>query len=180
MYLPAGRQIVTLGKRGISSACGGAAMDVAAVSGGKGPQRDKMYCVLIVEDNPLFRRSLRELLEVRFPSVGIKEASDGRQALDMVRDTKPDLVFMDIKLPDKNGLELTRIIKQSHSGIPVIILTSYDFPEYREAAMHSGASYFLTKGNAKSDEIAAAVSSALRFRDESNGNGHSGDGRARM
>ncbi len=131
-----------------------------------------MYCVLIVEDNPLFRRSLRELLAVRFPSVGIEEATDGEQALNMLREIQPDLIFMDIKLPGKNGLEVTKIIKKSNSEIHIIILTSYDLPEYREAAMSSGASHFLTKGDARSDDIAAVVSSALGSLGESNGDRH--------
>jgi YesN/AraC family two-component response regulator len=131
-----------------------------------------MYCVLIVEDNPLFRRSLRELITVRFPSVGIEEASDGDEALSMIRNLEPDLIFMDIKLPGKNGLELTKTIKKSNSEIHVIIFTSYDLPEYREAAMRSGASYFLTKGNARSDDIAAAVSSAMESLRESSGDKH--------
>ncbi|MFZ2446346.1 MAG: response regulator transcription factor [Syntrophobacteraceae bacterium] len=120
-----------------------------------------MSLVLIVEDNLTFRNSLREMLAVRFPTVGIEEASDGAEALHIISRTEPDLVFVDIKLPGRNGLELTRTIKSANSGINVIILTSYDIPEYREAALLSGASHFFTKGNAGSDEIAAVVGSAL-------------------
>ena len=120
-----------------------------------------MSLVLIVEDNLTFRNSLREMLTVRFPTVGIEEASDGDEALLIIGRTEPDLVFVDIKLPGRNGLELTRTIKSANAGINVIILTSYDIPEYREAALRSGASHFFTKGNAGSDEIAAVVGSAL-------------------
>ncbi len=120
-----------------------------------------MCTILIVEDNAIFRSSLREMLAARFPTAGIEEASNGDDALRILDTRKPDLVLMDIKLPGRNGLELTRAIKSSGSRTIVIILTSYDIPEYREAAMQSGASHFFTKGNARSDEIAAAVGSAL-------------------
>jgi len=120
-----------------------------------------MCSILIVEDNLIFRSSLKEMLAARFPSAGIEEASNGEEAMRIFDAREPDLVLMDIKLPGRNGLELTRAIKSSGSRTMVIILTSYDIPEYREAAMRSGASHFFTKGNARSDEIAAAVRSAL-------------------
>ena len=120
-----------------------------------------MGSILIVEDNLIFRNSLKEMLAMRFPTAEIEEASNGDEALHMIDRLEPDLVFMDIKLPGRNGIELTRTIKNSKARIMVIILTSNDIPEYREAAMRSGASHFFTKGNARSDEIAAVVSSAL-------------------
>lgn len=120
-----------------------------------------MCSILIVEDNLIFRNSLKEMLAARFPTAGIEEASNGDEALLILDRREPDLVLMDIKLPGRNGLELTRAIKRSRSRIMVIILTSYDLPEYREAAMQSGASHFFTKGNARCDEIATAVGSAL-------------------
>ncbi|MEM5786322.1 MAG: response regulator transcription factor [Syntrophobacteraceae bacterium] len=123
-----------------------------------------MCDILLVEDNPTFRRSLREMLAIRFPGAGIEEASNGDEALLMIEQLEPDLVFMDIKLPGRNGLELTKFIKSTRSGIDVIILTSYDIPEYRDAAFRSGASHFFTKGNARSDEIADVVSSAFALK----------------
>lgn len=120
-----------------------------------------MCFVLLVEDNLTFRASLREMLAMRFPDMGIEEASNGDEAMHIIDRHEPALVFMDIKLPGRNGLELTRTIKNSNSEIDIIILTSYEIPEYREAAFRSGASHFFTKGNAKSEDIAAAVSSAL-------------------
>lgn len=121
----------------------------------------KMCSVLLVEDNPTFRASLKEMLAMRFPDVGIEEASNGEEAMHIIDRNEPDLVFMDIRLPGRNGLEVTKTIKSANSGIDVIILTSYEIPEYREAAFRSGASHFFTKGNAKSEEIAAVVSSTL-------------------
>jgi DNA-binding NarL/FixJ family response regulator len=102
---------------------------------------------LIVEDNATFRQSLRELLRSKFPSLEIVEASDGEEALQKVSHLPLDLIVMDIKLPGENGLSVTRKIKAFHPEIPVAILTSYDLPEYREAARESKADHFISKGS---------------------------------
>jgi DNA-binding NarL/FixJ family response regulator len=87
----------------------------------------------------------------------VDEAENGEEAMRKVEDSLPHLVFMDIKLPDENGLEVTRKIKARYSEIRVIILTSYDLPEYREAADQYGADYFLAKGSSSREEIMALV-----------------------
>ena len=116
-----------------------------------------MFRTLIVEDNAPFRQSLREILCERFPAMVVDEAENGEEAMQKVEDSLPHLVFVDIKLPDENGLEVTRKIKARHSTTKVIILTSYDLPEYREAADHYGADYFLAKGFSSREEIMALV-----------------------
>jgi len=112
-----------------------------------------MMQTLIVEDNTLFREYLVELLCEQFPAMHIAEARDGDEAWSEFLAHRPDLIFMDIRLPGSNGLELTRSIKNSEPGVVVIILTSYDLPEYQEAARQNGASFFLTKGKASQEEI---------------------------
>ncbi len=131
-----------------------------------------MCSVLLVEDNATFRKSLKEMLALRFPRLEIGEASDGEEALQELGNINPDIVFMDIKLPGKNGLEVTRIIKKARSEVEVIIFTSYDIPEYREAAFDSGASYFFTKGNAGSEEIADIVRSSFLQKGKDPGPDH--------
>ncbi len=116
-----------------------------------------MFKTLIVEDNAPFRQSLREMLSERFPAMVIDEAENGKEAMQKIQDSLPHLVFMDIKLPDENGLEITRKIKTRHAKIRVIILTSYDLPEYREAAKDFGADYFVAKGSSSREEIMALV-----------------------
>ena len=121
-----------------------------------------MSVTLIVEDNSTFRRSLKEMLCARFPEMSIEEAADGPEALNKVSDLSPDIVFMDIKLPGANGLELTKRIKAGHEDMVVIILTSYDLPEYRDAAHRCGANHFCTKGNTTGDEITELVQSIIQ------------------
>lgn len=120
-----------------------------------------MCLTLIVEDNAIFRRSLKEILRARFPTMAIEEAVDGKEALQKVQLLIPDLIFMDIKLPGENGLDVTREIKSQDQSKVVIVLTSYDLPEYREAAYESGANYFLTKGLATGEEIMNLVESII-------------------
>ena len=120
-----------------------------------------MYKILIVEDNDHFRQTLRSLLHARFPSMSFEEARDGSEALEKVSAFDPDLIFMDIKLPGQSGLELTKRIRHSNAEVKIIILTSYDLPEYREAARVGGANHFVSKGSSKAEEILALVETLL-------------------
>ena len=116
-------------------------------------QESGEFKVLLVEDDDGFRRSLASLLISRFPGLLLDEAANGREAIEKVKSFLPHLVFMDIKLPDQNGLVITRGVKALHPEIHIIMLTSYDFPEYREAARASGAYSFLSKGSSTAEEI---------------------------
>ena len=120
-----------------------------------------MVRTLLVEDNAVLRGLIREMLRFRFPSMMIFEAGDGREAFQVIEERPPDLVLMDIRLPDENGLSLTRRIKHRHPRTAIIILTSYDFPEYREAASREGALHFVTKGDAGADKLAEMIQSAF-------------------
>ena len=115
--------------------------------------------ILIVEDSSTFRRTFRRLLESQFPSMEIEEAEDGKEAGRKINEFLPDLIFMDIKLPGENGLVLTGRIKSSFPDVAIIILTSHDLPEYRQAAGEMGASHFLVKGSSTADEILELVKS---------------------
>lgn len=120
-----------------------------------------LFKTLIVEDNPTFRQTLVDILSTRFPRMIIEEATDGREALQKTEAMAPDLIFMDVKLPGENGLELTQKIKAANPEIMVIVLTGYDLPEYREAAFAHGANYFLVKGSSTNEEILALVETVL-------------------
>lgn len=116
---------------------------------------------LIVEDSAIFRTLLKETLHSRFPSMEIFEAADGEEAMRKILSNLPDLIFMDIKLPGESGLDLTAKIKAKYPDVIVIILTSYDSPEYREAATRAKANYFLSKGSSSKESILTLVESAL-------------------
>lgn len=109
--------------------------------------------ILIIEDNAVFRESLRALLCAHSECIEVFESDDGNDALDQMEACKPDIVFIDIQLPDKTGLQITRTLKRHFPGTPVAIITSYDFPEYRTAADHCGANYFFCKDTTGAEEI---------------------------
>lgn len=119
---------------------------------------------LIVEDNAAFRRTLNEILCERFPEMCIAEAGSGNEALKIVDEVVPDLIFMDIRMPGESGLELTKKIKGDYPNTVIVILTSYDLPEYREAAQQCGASHFLCKGVSSGKEIVQLVGSIISDR----------------
>jgi DNA-binding NarL/FixJ family response regulator len=87
----------------------------------------------------------------------IEEAATGKEVHQKIEHFLPDLIFMDIKLPDGSGLQLTQEIKSTYPKIKIIILTNYNLPEYRDAALKHGANYFLCKSSSSSEEITKFV-----------------------
>ena len=123
-----------------------------------------VFRILIVEDHQDFRESLKEVLTGRLPRAEVHEARDGNEVLPKIEAHPPHVIFMDINIPGENGLELTRQIKQDFPKIVVVILTSYDLPEYREAAYRYGANYFLTKGATNGQKLLGLIESILSER----------------
>ncbi|MCH7706228.1 MAG: response regulator transcription factor, partial [Chloroflexi bacterium] len=100
--------------------------------------------VVVVDDHSLFRDGIASLLQARGYEV-VGEASDGLEALERVRELKPDLVLMDIRMPKMGGLEATRLIKAEMPAVKVVILTVSDDEEDLFEAIKSGAQGYLLK-----------------------------------
>jgi len=111
------------------------------LEGGKG----RPTTVLLVDDHPVVREGLKALIAHRDIQV-VGEAATGRQALEEARRLRPDVVLMDIRLPDMDGLTATEHIKRELPRTAVIIVTSYDDPQYVQRALLVGASGYLLKG----------------------------------
>jgi two-component system response regulator YesN len=120
-----------------------------------------MFKILIVDPNDPFRRSLKQVLVNRFPIVDIQEAPDGTQCLELVQNFSPNLIFIDIHLPSESGLDLARQIKIDHPDIIIVILTSYDLPEYQAAAEESGIEHLVPKDAWTGEDMIALVHSIL-------------------
>ncbi len=120
-----------------------------------------MFKTMLVEDNFSFRKLFKDKLRDQFSSMDIIEAEDGVEALQKIDSNPPNLIFMDIRLPGENGLQLTRKIKNDSPNIIIIILTSHDLPEYREAAIRNKADYFFGKDSLLADGIFELVESIL-------------------
>ncbi len=114
-------------------------------SSNPGPKGMNKLRLLIVEDNNLFRQTLKESLQVSFPDIAIDEAGNGVEAMKRVNAFAPDLILMDIRLPGESGLALTRKIKTVYPDIIIFVLTNYDSQECREAASRYGADRYIAK-----------------------------------
>ena len=112
--------------------------------------------VVIADDQPMVRAGLRSLLEGEDGVVVVGEAVDGEQALSAVRRHRPDVVLMDIRMPNLDGLEATRRLVAEGSAARVLVLTTFDLDEYVFDALRAGASGFLLK-DATAEELIAAV-----------------------
>jgi DNA-binding NarL/FixJ family response regulator len=101
--------------------------------------------ILIVDDHPLFRRGIRWSLENEHDVLVVGEAADGQSAVQQVDMTMPDVVLIDINMPQMSGLEVTRIIKRRHPQMGVIILTMHEDDEQLFHAIRVGAAAYCTK-----------------------------------
>ena len=120
-----------------------------------------MFRILIVDPNAPFRRSLKNVLLNRFPFVDIREASDGREGLEMMQDFTPNLIFLEIHLPSESGLELARRLKIDYPQIIIVILTSYNSPEYQAAAKESGVEHLVPKDDWTGEDMLELVHTVL-------------------
>jgi CheY-like chemotaxis protein len=120
-----------------------------------------MFKILIVDPNDPFRQSLKKVLVNRFPSVDIQEAADGNEGLQKVEDFHPHLIFLEIHLPAETGLDLAGRIKADHPDIIIVILTSYDLPEYQAAAEKMGVEHMVPKDDWTGEDMIALVQSIL-------------------
>jgi CheY-like chemotaxis protein len=120
----------------------------------------KSLHILIVDDQQRTRRSLRALLATRFKLVDTCEAVNGIEAIRCVDECKPDIVLMDARMPEMDGVEVTRIIKTKSAHIPVIVLSMYT--EYQTAALAAGADAFISKGEPP-ERLLEALAKAAGF-----------------
>ncbi len=120
--------------------------------------------VLIVEDNAVFRESLEILLELDGDVRVVAAVGDGRSALEACAASSPDVVVVDYRLPDLDGVETTRAIRATCPGSAVLILTASAEEPVVSALIEAGATACITKDK-RLDEIVAAIRAAAEGRD---------------
>jgi DNA-binding NarL/FixJ family response regulator len=101
--------------------------------------------VLIVDDQALLRGSLRVLIDAEPDLVVVGEAATGVEAVDLVQVESPDVVLMDVRMPDMDGIEATKRITTYEHAPRILVLTTFDFDDYVYSALRAGASGFLLK-----------------------------------
>ena len=104
-----------------------------------------MITVLLADDQALVRAGFRLIVELEPGMNVVGEAEDGRQAVELARELRPDVVLMDIRMPGLDGIEATRRLAEAGSDARVLVLTTFDLDEYVYEAMKAGASGFLLK-----------------------------------
>jgi DNA-binding NarL/FixJ family response regulator len=124
---------------------------------GEGRGRSEMsdVTILLADDHHIVRQGLVALLSAESGFEVVGEASDGREAVQMAEDLKPDVVVMDVGMPTLNGIEATRRVTQKLAGTKVVILSMYKREEYAVQALRSGAMAFVVKDSAVSELVKA-------------------------
>jgi DNA-binding NarL/FixJ family response regulator len=111
---------------------------------------------VVADDHEVTRAGLRKILEGERDLQVVGEAANGREALDLCRRLRPELILMDVRMPDMDGLAVTRAIKDECWATSVILFTMYENPDYVLEAIRAGAAGYLLKG-ASRDEILRAI-----------------------
>jgi DNA-binding NarL/FixJ family response regulator len=111
--------------------------------------------VLIADDHPMVREGLQSMLVARGIEV-VGEAATGREAIDLAIKVRPSIVLMDVRMPDLDGLEATRLLHNEQPALPVIIVTTYENPAYMAKAVAAGAAGYILKGTSR-EELLQAV-----------------------
>jgi DNA-binding NarL/FixJ family response regulator len=121
---------------------------------------EKKERVVIVDDHPLFRERLSQLINQALDMEVCGEAEDAQHAIDLIRNTSPDLAIVDITLKGSSGLELIKSIKALSIGVPVLVLSMHEESLYAERALRAGATGYITKHQA-ADEVLLAIRRVL-------------------
>jgi len=122
----------------------------------------KPYRILIVDDHPVVRRGIRAILETQ-PGIEWMEASNGAEALELVRTAKPDLALVDLTMPEMNGPEVTSAIREQSPETEVLVLSMHFSEELAREVLRCGALGYVLKSDAD-EELLAAVDHARRHQ----------------
>jgi len=121
--------------------------------------------LLIVDDHDLIRESTQLMLEGEPDLEVVGEAANGHHALELCRQLRPDLVLMDVRMPEMDGLTATREIKKEMPTISVLLVSAYESEDYRREAASAGATDYILK-DAERYQLLEAVHAALGERGE--------------
>src|SRR5690554_4582847 len=107
--------------------------------------REKRIKIVLVDDHQLFREGVKRILAMEPSFEVVAEGSDGESVVELVRETMPDVVLMDINMPNVNGVEATRKLVETFPDVKVLILSIHDDETYVTHVLKTGASGYLLK-----------------------------------
>ncbi|HEY4579778.1 MAG TPA: response regulator transcription factor [Candidatus Acidoferrales bacterium] len=119
---------------------------------------DKPIRVVLADDHAVVRKGIREFLEAAGSITVAAEASDGVEALRLIREQRPDVAVLDIQMPGQSGIDVTRALRAERLPVGILILTAFDDPPYIKAVLQAGANGYVLK-TAEAHEIVEAVHS---------------------
>jgi two-component system, NarL family, response regulator LiaR len=122
---------------------------------------DEVVRVCLIDDHDLLRRGIKTMLETEADIEVVGEAADGADAVALVEEAVPDVVLIDVIMPNKDGIEATKEIKDAFPNIGVVVLSGHDERQFLFDALKAGASGYLLK-TAELDEVVATVRSAAK------------------
>ncbi len=116
--------------------------------------------IMVVDDHALARRAVKYVVQEGFPDADVVEAEGAAAALELMRSAPVDIALVDVRMPDRDGLELLRAIKLEWSDLPVIMLSTYENAPYVRRALADGAAGYLVK-DATPEDLARAINVAM-------------------
>lgn len=121
----------------------------------------KFKKILLVDDHPLMRRGQADLLSRELDLMVCGEAGTAREAMEAIEKLKPDLVLVDMTLPDKDGLELIKDVQALHPGLPVLAMSMQDESLYAARVLRAGGRGYVMKGAGSDEHLASAIRTVL-------------------
>jgi DNA-binding NarL/FixJ family response regulator len=122
--------------------------------------RSRIVRVVIADDHRLMRIGLRQILEISSEIDVIGEASTGKEAIQAVKELQPDVLLLDMDMPDLSGLDVTRLLQKDQLPVNILVISAYNEPYYIREVLKVGASGYLTKDEAPLYLIRAVLGTA--------------------
>lgn len=124
---------------------------------------DRTFGIVLADDHAVVRAGIKEFLETAADITVLADVEDGEQAIEAIQSLKPDVAILDIQMPGKGGIEVTRWIRSEHGQTGILILTAYDDDPYVMAVLRAGANGYVLK-TASAEEIIQAVRDVFEGR----------------
>ena len=109
------------------------------------------HSLMLVDDNPTFRRIIEDFIDKQARFARMEWAQNGKQAIDLARQKEPEVVLLDLGMPDISGLEVLPILRSILPGAIIVVVTLMDSDSYRQAAVQAGADGFVAKSRLNAD-----------------------------